>query len=74
MSFTKAQERYDAQLPPEDPEEHEYSGDVVVGDTLFTFCINEAGVAGEGETATGVLYGFLTTAIGELISLREALP
>ena len=37
MSFTKAQERYDAQLPPEDPEEHEYSGDVVVGDTLFTF-------------------------------------
>lgn len=44
------------------------------GDTLFTFCINEAGVAGDGETAIGVLYGFLTTAIGERISLREALP
>ena len=37
MSFTRAQAAYDAQLPEEDPEEHEYSGDVVVGDTLFTY-------------------------------------
>lgn len=37
MSFTRAQAAYDAQLPEEGPEEHEYSGDVVVGDTLFTF-------------------------------------
>jgi hypothetical protein len=37
MSFTRAQAAYDAQLPPEDPGEHSYSGDVVVGDTLFTY-------------------------------------
>ena len=37
MSFTKAQESYDAQLPPEGDEGHAYSGDVVVGDTLFTY-------------------------------------
>lgn len=37
MSFTRAQAAYDAQLPEEDPEEHSYSGDVVVGDTLFTY-------------------------------------
>jgi hypothetical protein len=37
MSFTRAQAAYDAMLPEEDPEEHEYSGDVVVGDTLFTY-------------------------------------
>jgi hypothetical protein len=37
MSFTSAQQHYDAMLPEEDPEEHEYSGDIVVGDTLFTY-------------------------------------
>jgi hypothetical protein len=37
MSFTRAQAAYDAMLPEEDPEEHSYSGDIVVGDTLFTY-------------------------------------
>jgi hypothetical protein len=37
MSFTSAQQHYDAMLPEEDPEEHSYSGDIVVGDTLFTY-------------------------------------
>jgi hypothetical protein len=37
MSFTRAQAAYDAMLPQEDPEEHSYSGDIVVGDTLFTY-------------------------------------
>jgi hypothetical protein len=37
MSFTRAQAAYDAMLPEEDSEEHSYSGDVVVGDTLFTY-------------------------------------
>jgi len=37
MSFTKAQQHYDAMLPPDDPEEHSYSGDIIVGETLFTY-------------------------------------
>lgn len=37
MSFTRAQAAYDAMLPEEDSEEHSYSGDIVVGDTLFTY-------------------------------------
>lgn len=40
------------------------------GDTLFMFCIREAGDASDVDE----LYKMLTTAIGELISLREALP
>lgn len=40
------------------------------GDTLFKFCILEAGDADDSDH----LYRMLTTAIGELISLREALP
>lgn len=56
MSFTKAQARYDAQLPPEDPEEHSYSGDVVVGDTLFTYWYGKIILVTIDEEGTTIPY------------------
>ena len=56
MSFIRAQAAYDAQLPPEDPEEHEYSGDIVVGDTLFTYLHGQIVTVMIDEDGTEVPY------------------
>lgn len=56
MSFIKAQERYDAMLPPEGEEEHAYSGDVVVGDTLFTYWYGQIVSVMIDENGTTVPY------------------
>jgi hypothetical protein len=56
MSFTKAQESYDAMLPPEGEEEHSYSGDVVVGDTLFTYLHGQIVTVMIDEDGTEVPY------------------
>ena len=56
MSFTRAQAAYDAMLPPDDPEEHEYSGDIVVGDTLFTYLHGQIVTVMIDEDGTEVPY------------------
>lgn len=56
MSFIRAQAAYDAMLPPDDPEEHEYSGDIVVGDTLFTYLHGQIVTVMIDEDGTTVPY------------------
>jgi hypothetical protein len=61
MTFQAAQQRYDNMLPPEYPEGHGYTGEIVVDDdngepTLFEFFMGRIHAVSIDEDATMVSY------------------